>query len=457
MDKKKPKIKIKKKTPTTVIPQEQNTKRKIKISSNKKTPEVSKSNPKSKSRKGILFALLSLVLIAIIGIGLYVAFKSDGNEPSATPEIEEIEKLTAWDVFLQKINEEELSKETIHLQEAKDIRSLFIEWGIPSSDAGALMQYLNKEKLNKLGYGDKAVIYKTSDHLEQIQGIKLNLIDQKTYFYFISFEETGVNVHRIQRELEVRERRVEVMIDSVLWAAVWNNRLHFSIIDKMEDALKWNVDFHHLNPGDKFTALIEEEYSEGNLVGVKSLKAIKFTHQNEDHYAYYYKGNYYDEHAFEMNNFFLKSPVKYGGSISSKYNLTRFHPVYKRIKPHLGTDFAAKQGTPIISTANGTVSIASFKKANGNYIKIRHDKTYETQYLHMEGFADGIQVGSSVKQGEVIGYVGATGAATGPHVCYRFWRNGEQIDPISAKVSKKKKMVREEIEEFFGLVEKRKL
>jgi murein DD-endopeptidase MepM/ murein hydrolase activator NlpD len=129
-----------------------------------------------------------------------------------------------------------------------------------------------------------------------------------------------------------------------------------------------------------------------------------------------------------MRKAFLKAPVKFS-RISSRFSGKRFHPVLKRYKAHLGTDYAAPHGTPIVAVGDGTVSASSFTSGNGNYVKIRHNSTYETQYLHMSKRA--VKAGDRVQQGDVIGYVGSTGLATGPHVCFRFWKNGQQVDHLS--------------------------
>ena len=126
---------------------------------------------------------------------------------------------------------------------------------------------------------------------------------------------------------------------------------------------------------------------------------------------------------------FLKAPLEFA-RITSRYSKNRFHPVQKRWKAHLGTDYAAPTGTPILATAGGQVIAATYTSANGNYVKIRHNGTYTTQYLHMSRIAKGMRPGTRVEQGQVIGYVGSTGLATGPHVCYRFWKNGKQVDPL---------------------------
>jgi murein DD-endopeptidase MepM/ murein hydrolase activator NlpD len=179
---------------------------------------------------------------------------------------------------------------------------------------------------------------------------------------------------------------------------------------------------------------------EGRSVGVKCLKAAYFKQKGEETpiYAIFYddkKGEkgWYSKDGAAMKDGFLKSPLKYS-NISSHYNLKRLHPILGYVRPHFGTDYAAPYGTPIMSVAAGVVEEARYGGGNGNYVKIRHTKPYESQYLHMSRFAKGIKPGTSVKQGEVIGYVGATGLATGPHVCFRFWKHGTQVNHLKEKL-----------------------
>ena len=193
----------------------------------------------------------------------------------------------------------------------------------------------------------------------------------------------------------------------------------------------WVVDFFRLQPNDYFKIIYELKVVKGEPVSVEKIKAAYFSHNKRDYYAFYFpiqKGqDYYDEKGNSLKRFFLSAPIEYT-RISSGYTSRRFHPVQKVWKAHLGTDYAAPTGTPIWTTADGTVTEAGFTAGNGLYVKIYHNKTYQTQYLHMSRIAKGIQVGKRVKQGEIIGYVGSTGLASGPHVCYRFWKNGVQID-----------------------------
>ena len=149
-----------------------------------------------------------------------------------------------------------------------------------------------------------------------------------------------------------------------------------------------------------------------------------------------------------MNKGFLKAPLKFS-RISSHFNMSRLHPILRRVRPHLGTDYAAPYGTPILAVGNGVVIEAGFKGGNGNYVKIKHNKRITTEYLHMRGFAKGIHRGVQVSQGQVIGYVGSTGLATGPHVCFRFWMDGKQVNHLKFNFPPPEPLPKEELPGFY--------
>ncbi len=264
------------------------------------------------------------------------------------------------------------------------------------------------------------------------------IYEPNPYRFFVYQIKDELKIKEEEREVTQKEALASGVITSSLWNAIVGNdaidpSMVFSMASNMEEAFQWTVDFHHVQKGDRFKLIYEEDWVDGERVGVGKLIAAEFNFDNKSYHAIRYKSENYDGffdlEARPMVKTFLKAPVKYS-RISSRYNLRRYHPVLKRTKAHLGTDFAAPRGTPIYATANGTVSRKGRTRGNGNFIKIKHDDTYSTQYLHMNGFAKGMGVGTRVKQGEVIGYVGSTGLATGPHVCYRFWKNGKQVDPL---------------------------
>ena len=213
----------------------------------------------------------------------------------------------------------------------------------------------------------------------------------------------------------------------------------YAVVNEMSDIYAWTIDFFHLQKEDKFKVIFEEKYVDDTVyVGIGDVKAAYFEHKKEPFYAFKYVtdsvknvSDYYDDNGNSLRRQFLKAPLKFS-RISSRYNLKRFIKYYGRVKPHRGTDFAAPIGTEIMSTANGTVVESARRGGNGNYVKVKHNSVYSTQYLHMKKRA--VKVGDYVRQGDVIGWVGMTGNTSGPHVCYRFWKNGKEVDPLKEKL-----------------------
>jgi murein DD-endopeptidase MepM/ murein hydrolase activator NlpD len=260
--------------------------------------------------------------------------------------------------------------------------------------------------------------------------------DKVDYVVF-EFLEDSVVTRRDQKEIERRQREVAGVINSSLYQTLVDAGAHPYLVNKLEDVYAWSIDFYRIQVGDQFKAIYDELYVDGERIGIDSLRAAWFKYRGTEFYAVHFNqdglGSYYDPEGNSLQKAFLQAPLKYS-RISSRYSKRRFHPVLKRYKSHLGTDYAAPTGTPIRTTGNGTVIAASYTKGNGNYVKIRHNSLYTTQYLHMSRFAEGVRKGVTVKQGQIIGYVGSTGLATGPHLCYRFWKNGTQVDPFLEKL-----------------------
>ena len=227
------------------------------------------------------------------------------------------------------------------------------------------------------------------------------------------------------------------IINSSMYVTLTSQGLNPVLANELAEIYAWTIDFYRIQKGDKFKVIYDELEVEGEAVGIEHIRSAMFEHYGKEHYAIYFEqdgqGDYYDQDTRGLKRAFLKAPVKYS-RISSRYTMKRFHPVQKRWKAHLGTDYAAPKGTPIMSTANGIVVDARYTSANGNFVKVKHNSTYTTQYLHMSKIHRGIRRGVKVSQGEVIGYVGSTGLATGPHVCYRFWKNGRQVDALKQKL-----------------------
>lgn len=199
----------------------------------------------------------------------------------------------------------------------------------------------------------------------------------------------------------------------------------------MASVYAWTIDFSRVQKGDAYDVLYSRQVVNGKHVGMPVVHSCTFTHWDRPLEAYRFlidnEAGYYDLEGESLQKVFLKAPVEFS-RISSRYNPKRFHPVLKKVKGHFGTDYAAPLGTPIVAVGDGVVTKSSYTSGNGNYVKIRHNGTYETQYLHMSKRK--VKEGQRVTQGEVIGLVGQTGLATGPHVCFRFWKHGQQVDHL---------------------------
>lgn len=272
------------------------------------------------------------------------------------------------------------------------------------------------------------------------------------YKYIIYDFRDSVNVKLVEKEVETRVENAYGKIEGSLWKSLDDQGIDAGIIDLMEEALSSSVDFYHARKNDTYKIIFERKYIDGNPVGIGKLLAAEYTNDSGENYSIYYKSNdqegYFDMEGRPARKSFLKSPVKYS-KISSGFSMRRFHPIKKVNIPHYGTDYAAPYGTEIRAVADGIINAASYTSGNGKFVKIKHDNVYETQYLHMSRFAKGIRPGTHVKQGETIGYVGATGLATGPHVCFRFWKNGKQVNHLKEKLPSPVPMNMTELPKYF--------
>ncbi len=269
--------------------------------------------------------------------------------------------------------------------------------------------------------------------------------------YIIFTFDDSLSVKVGQRDVTTIERNISGVIHSTLSETMESLGMSAELTDRFVDIFAWQIDFQRLQPGDKFKLIYEEQQVEGVPIGIGKIQGIYFEHFDHPYYAFPFdQGNgldYFDEDGKSLRKALLKYPIKFT-RISSRYTKHRFHPVQKRWKAHLGTDFAAPTGTPIRSVGDGIVVEARYTSANGNYVKIRHNATYTTQYLHMSKIASGLRAGDRVRQEQVIGYVGSTGLATGPHLCYRFWKNGVQVDALRVELPASEPIVDDYMEAF---------
>lgn len=311
-----------------------------------------------------------------------------------------------------------LKKQNLNGKKASDILKI-IKDSFPTT-VGYKRPYVclrSKDKYNKLQY----LIYQP------------NRID----YYLVDLTDSIVGFKK-SRPLTFKVRTVAGELTGPLTKTLRELKIDPTLSGRLTKVFAWSIDFFKSKKGDKFALSFTERYINDTIYdGVDSLRAAFFEYKGEKIYAFPFiqerggKVDYYNDQGKALKNFFLKAPLKFV-HITSKFSKNRFHPVQLKWKPHKGTDYAAPTGTPIMTTAAGVVEQAGYTAGNGNFVKVKHDKTYSTQYLHMSRIL--VRRGQRVKQGEVIGKVGSTGLASGPHVCYRFWKNGVQVDALRLKL-----------------------
>ena len=285
--------------------------------------------------------------------------------------------------------------------------------------------------------------------------LHLNLVDYIVYDW-----SNDVNVFKGAKEIEKVQVVTDGVIISSLYEALLVNGDNPILGNKLSDIFGWQVDFFNLQPNDSYSLIYEQQYVEGEPFGIGEIIAANFSHNGTDYDAYYFetheRSGYFNQFGESIQKALLKAPFKYSQRISSGYSHSRFHPVLKKRMPHYGIDYAAPLGTPVISVGDGVVIEARYRGANGNIIKIKHNSTYTTAYLHLNGFAQGIRPGTKVKQGQTIGYVGRTGRVTGVHLDYRIYKNNQPVNPLNIEIPSSEALKDEDLASFKLYIERYK-
>jgi Membrane proteins related to metalloendopeptidases len=285
--------------------------------------------------------------------------------------------------------------------------------------------------VSKIRNGNKYTFLATNDSLHTPL-FWIYEIDYRDYAIFALTD--SLNAWRGQKPVDTVIERATGTISSSLWNAITESGSDPYLSVKLSEIYAWTIDFFGIQKGDSFDAIYERLYVEEKPVGFGRILCCNFIHRNDPIMAFCFdqdnKEDYFDENGVNLRKAFLKAPLNYS-RISSKFSNNRYHPVLKISRPHHGVDYAAPSGTPVFSIGDGVVIKKAYQKGGGgNYLKIKHNSTYTTVYMHLKGYAKGISEGTRVKQGQLIGYVGSTGIATGPHLDFRVFKNGTPIDPL---------------------------
>ncbi|OQD44395.1 peptidoglycan DD-metalloendopeptidase family protein [Croceivirga radicis] len=299
-------------------------------------------------------------------------------------------------------------------------------------------KYKDTFDVRRIMVGKPYLILKSKDTLEKAE---VFIYQNDRINYTVVDLRDSVKAYTGKKPVRFVEREVAGTINSSLSQTLDSLGVDYVMTIKLSEVYAWTIDFFRLDAGDKFKIIYDERYINDTLyAGSGPIKAAYFEHKGRPIYAFPYVTDsikniedYFDQDANNLRSTFLKAPIKFGYRLSSRYNLKRRIAYYGyKVRPHRGTDYAAPIGTPIVATADGTVTESTRRGGNGKYVKIKHNSIYATQYLHMK--SQKVKKGEFVRQGDVIGWVGMTGNTGGPHVCYRFWKNGKQVDPLREKL-----------------------
>jgi len=393
---------------------------------------------KEEKNKGISLKLLysSLVLFALSII--WWGWIASPDEETESKSVERFEMKPNQYGFYS----DSLVKQTSSVLKNETLSDILLSKGIAGSKVAKIVENTKDVfDVRKIRTGNIYHSFFSDDTTDNL----IYFVYEKNPTDYVVFDlNDTIRVYEGIKKINIITNTLSANIEHSLYVALMKSNASPELAIKLSQVFAWQVDFYHLQKGDHFKVIYEEEYIEGvkgedssKFVGIGKILGAYFNHNNKEFYAIPFVQDsvyqFFDEEGNSLRKAFLKAPLEFG-RISSRYSRSRLHPVLKIRRPHLGVDYAAPIGTPVRTTGDGIVVNAGYGNGNGKYIKVRHNSVYTTMYLHLSKFAKGIKRGANVKQGEVIGYVGSTGLSTGPHLDYRFFLNGKPVDPLKVEV-----------------------
>jgi len=289
--------------------------------------------------------------------------------------------------------------------------------------------------LRRMKTGNDYAVFYSRDSLRKPLYFAYSENPVNYYVYHLNFDSCKVVAGK--NEVTTERKTASGVISSSLWNSMKENNFDPMLAMQLSELFAWKIDFFAIQKGDHFKVIYDQDYVKGERIGIGRIHAAVFNSSGQDFFAIHFEQedgqSYFDEKGKSVRGEFLKAPLKMF-RISSRFSAARMHPVLRIVRPHFGVDYAAPTGTPIYSIGDGVVQTRAYQPGGGgNFIKIRHNSVYSTTYMHLSKFEKGIQPGSRVRQGQVIGYVGATGLASGPHLDFRVFMNGFPVDPLKMK------------------------
>jgi len=386
---------------------------------------------------------LSLILVIIVVLSCNNTPKVETHTQEKTDTIPEIKEKLMFGISVDSytVNEKKIKQN-------QNISDILLPYGVSNKKIFSIALADSIFNIRKIRTGNKYFTFQQNDSAKTLD----YLVYQINKIKYVVFDFTdSVNIKLGEKEVITKRRKITGEIKSSLWNAFVDVDEDPMLANDLSEIYAWTIDFFGIQKGDKFTIIYDELMVDSEKVGTGTIYSTLFTNSGKDFYAFRFLQDsvytYFDENGNSLRKTFLKAPLKYS-RISSRFSNSRFHPVLKIRRPHHGVDYAAPRGTPVYSIGDGKVIKKGWDHGGGNFVKIKHNSVYTTTYMHLSKFASGIKVGDFVTQSQVIGYVGSTGLATGPHLDFRVYKNGHPIDPLKMEAPPAEPVAKENIEVF---------
>jgi len=393
--------------------------------------------------KSLFYALLSIVIL----------FTSSCDSPQKPTENSSREAVLAEPLLLFDIPIDSFLVEKEKVKRNQNLSDILLKQNVSYARIAQLVDIARPVcNVRKIKAGNNYYLFKDKDSLQTLRYFAY----EKNRVEYVVFDLNDTILASAGKKEIIRVLdTIEGTVSSSLWNAMVDQNANPELANELSDIYSWTIDFFGIQKGDSYRIFYEQLIVDNDTFGIGKVFAARFKHMGTDYNAYYFEqdsiGEFFDEEGKSLRKTFLKAPLKFK-RVSSRFSNSRYHPVLKIRRPHHGVDYAANSGTPVHTIGDGVVSRKGYqKRGGGNYISIKHNGTYSTSYMHLKGYAKGMFVGKTVKQGDLIGYVGSTGLATGPHLDFRVYKNGKAIDPLKLKSPSAKPVDSLHLKEFYHL------
>jgi murein DD-endopeptidase MepM/ murein hydrolase activator NlpD len=381
-------------------------------------------------KKKLVLLVLTISVLLVVSTTLLIVYEDYPRIPLAEMKDTSVIHVKVPRLFGLAVDSFTIEKGKIGRNQ--NLGQILEQFNLPEHSLSQLLQYANRSfDLRKMRVGNPYTVFLSKDSVPRLQYL---VYEHSPVDYVVFDFNDSVKVSVKQKEITTIQRKAQGEIHTSLWDAIKQSSMNPMVALQLSDIYAWTIDFFGLQPGDKFTVVYDELYVDSVSIGLGQIYGASFTHGGRDLLAIPFKQDsslsYFDGDGNSLRRAFLKAPLHFFSHISSRFSENRLHPILKIRRPHHGVDYAAPIGTPVYSIGDGRVVSATFQGGEGRMVKVKHNGVYTTTYMHLSRFADGIQAGKFVTQGELIGYVGSSGLSTGPHLDFRVFKNGTPIDPL---------------------------